>query len=183
LNAMPLDWSEQLQAAYPKRSGPSGWKGMRLMLAIRRALFESTWEQIIDGCKNYKAYCQASGREGSDFVQAPQRFIEDGSYLETFTFKAAEDPKITEHKRKEAERRGRAVVSGRALFPPLECDPLESTAAFETRIYLAKSSPARPPINSSIPGAITHGVPDDSEATARLSNRISSLAGRMRIAK
>ena len=66
---LPIDWSEQLQSAYPKRSGPCGWRGMRLMLALRRALMDSSWEEIIDGCKNYKAYCQASGKEGTDYVQ------------------------------------------------------------------------------------------------------------------
>lgn len=165
MNQMPLDWSEQLQAAYPQRAGPSGWKGMRLMLACRRALMDYTWEQIIDGCKNYKSYCQASGREGTDFVQTPQRFIEDCSFLEELTFKAPEDPKIIEARAKEADRWRRAREAAAKLSPALEAHPLESVAAFETRIAMQ--------ING----------PKNSRPSAQLSAKVHELAGRMRISK
>lgn len=167
MNEMPNDWSEQLQAVYPKRSGPSGWKGMRLMLALRRALMTSTWEEIIDGCKNYAKYCQESGSEGSSFVQAPQRFIEDGSFLEEFTHQAAVDPKIAEIKRKEADRFTRAIEAGSRLG--LEPVRGECAAAFETRISLHRNS--GPTDGPRIPVA------------SEIRDRIASLAGRMRIAK
>jgi hypothetical protein len=136
---MPLDWSAQLCNAYPRRSGPSGWHGTRLMLALRRALIDSTWEQIIDGCKRYKAYCQASGKEGTDYVQAPQRFIEDQSYLEQFTHQVPEDPRVIEARAKENARLQRAISAGRNLSTPLDPYPGESAASFETRIMLAAS--------------------------------------------
>lgn len=167
MTELPIDWSEQLQAVYPKRSGPSGWKGMRLMLALRRALLDSTWEQILDGCKNYAKYCQESGSEGSSFVQAPQRFIEDGSFLEEFTHQAAVDPKVAEQKRREAERFTRAVEAGSLLgLEPLRG---ECAASFETRIAMHRNS------------GPTDGPRGD--VSSEIRDRIASLAGRMRIAK
>lgn len=167
MNVMPTDWSEQLQSVYPKRSGPSGWKGMKLMLALRRALFDSTWEQIIDGCKNYARYCEEGGKTGSDFVQAPARFIEDGSYLEQFTFAAAVDPKVAAHKAQEALRWGRASELAAHLSVPRY--PQDSLEAFESRIRLAETRP--PP----------RRVSDN--AGGELSGRIADLANRMRVAK
>src|SRR6266404_755346 len=166
MNVLPTDWSEQLQRVYPRRSGPSGWRSMKLMLALRRALFDSTWEQIIDGCKNYREYCQAGGIEGSTFVQAPARYIEDGSYLETFTHQAAQDPKIIEAKHREAARMERAVDAARALDPALTPHPQECAAAFESRVRFAASAPSLKPGRS-----------------AELDARIAALTGRMRVAK
>lgn len=145
------------------------------MLACRRALFESTWEQIVNGCKNYKAYCQASGREGSDFVQAPQRFIEDGSFLEEFAYQVPADPKVTEHRAKEAERFDRARAAGLQIgLHPMQG---ECAAAFETRIRMQQDRlPSRP---VRVEG-IESGRP---ELSGQLTSRISSLAERMRIAK
>jgi hypothetical protein len=150
---------------------------MKLMLALRRALFDSTWEQIIDGCKNYQKYCQAGGIEGSAFVQAPTRYIEDGSYLETFTHQAAEDPKKVELKRLESERMQRAVERAIQTGSALRPHPQEPAAAFETRIDLERTHQR---------GDRTQPTGFPAQPDARLDavgRRVSSLADRMRIAK
>lgn len=134
------------------------------MLAVRRALLDSTFEEVLSGCENYKTYCQASGIEGSSFVQAPQRFIEDGSFLEEFTYKAAEDPRIAEQKSREAARRSK--VESAARLAGIGFDIRDSTASIQTSIDLAASRG-----NGS--GAVHPEV----------SGRISELTARMRIAK
>ena len=167
MNDLPVDWSARIEAAYPKRAGPSGWRGMRLMLAIRRALMESTFEEILDGCEKYKAFCQQSGIEGSIYVQAPIRFIEDGCYLEDFVYVRPEKPEVIEARNKEADRWRRAREAAAKLSPPLEAYPGESAGSLETRVEMAR----------------TRGPDKPAAATADLHGRISSLAERMRIAK
>lgn len=166
ISDIPICWAAELKAAYPRRSGPTGWASMKLLLACRRALMESTWQEIIDGCERYKAYCIQSGREGTDFVQNPLRFIEDGCYLEDFTYQAPqtkEEAARADHERKSNERMDTARTVGSRLTPPLSPDPGECVAAFETRIRMAQSNPP------AIPGDIRR--------------RISSLMDRQRVTK
>jgi hypothetical protein len=146
---------------------------MRLLLACRKALFESTWEQILNGCQRYKAYCQASGREGTEFVLKPQKFIEDGCYLEEYEYKAPEDPKIIEARQKEQTRWAEARLLASRLDPVLEPMQHECISAFETRVRFAAADG-----RNHAPATVGSNVRFD-EARAR----ISSLTDRMRIAK
>jgi hypothetical protein len=178
VNDIPVMWATELQSAYPKRSGPSGWGSMKLLLEVRRALRESTWEQLIRGCENYKAYCQASGKEGTDFVQNPLRFIADGCYLEEFTFEAPktkEEAAKSEHQRKEAERWAIAKRAGGELQPPLVPDPIESISNFETRIRMSHVNAGRP--GNSPAGRIRTA---DQGVDPRLADRVSSLTARLK---
>lgn len=166
MNDIPIMWAAELKAAYPRRSGPTGWASMKLLLACRRALMESTWQEIIDGCERYKAYCIESGREGTDFIQNPLRFIEDGCYLEDFTYQAPqtkEEAARAELKARDGERMAKAVEAGGRLTPPLSPDPGECVAAFETRIRMAQSNPPAIPVD--------------------VRRRISSLTDRLRVTK
>lgn len=140
MNDLPLDWSAQLQSAYPKRSGPCGWTSVRLMLALRSALQQSTWEQIIDGCKRYKRYCEQSGKEGTDFVQNPLRFIADGCYAEAFEYKAPETKEQKERRElaeRDRERINKTLEVGRRLIPPVLPLPGDTAASYETRVRMA----------------------------------------------
>lgn len=162
MNIFPVDWTDQLKAVYPQRSGPCGWASLKLMLELRNALRSHTWEQILDGCRNYKAYCAQSGKEGSDFVQTPLRFIADGCYAETFAFQAPQTSECQARERTraaDARRMAEAAAIGGRLVPPLTAYPHESVAAFETRIKLARpsESPRTP-----------HLVRDISTLTAKL---------------
>ena len=129
------------------------------MLAVRRALMDSTFEQVVNGCENYRTYCRAAGVEGTDFVQSPLRFISDGSFAEEFIYKAPEDPKVAEAKARAADRDVRARERGDRLG--LVRDHLESVGAFETRCMLEETKPASHDVRS----------------------RISSLTDRMRMQK
>src|SRR6185312_3231712 len=106
MNQMPIDWLDVLKVEYPKRSGPMRWP--RVFLPVRRALMETSWVDLISGVKRYAEYCKASGKEGSDYVVAPESFFKDEIYLETFEYKAPEDPKVIEARNKEADRWRRA---------------------------------------------------------------------------
>lgn len=155
----------------------------RVFLKVRRALFETSWADCMEGVKRYAKYCQEAGIEGSAFVIAPARFFEDEIYLEDLTFLPTEDPKVAEHKRKESERWARALeaasrlgvggsVAGAEGLRPMQG---ECVAAFETRIRLAQDGIGR-----------GHGGRGGNNEGARagggeLSNRITSLSERMKI--
>ena len=136
---LPISWADELKAVYPQRSGPSGWGSMKLMLELRRALQTSTWERILDGCKSYKAYCDQSGKTGTDYVQTPLRFIGDGCYLEEFTYQAPQtqaDKDRSQAQQRDAARLAEITRLGSTLNPPLSRYPQESIASFETRVRL-----------------------------------------------
>ena len=96
MNPMPPDWNDQLQTAYPIRSGPAGWGGFKLLLAIRRALQTETWDTIMAGVKRYKAWCDANGRTGTELVMKPQSFFEQAVYLEDLGPVAAKAKTVAE---------------------------------------------------------------------------------------
>lgn len=145
------------------------------MLALRRALFDSTWEQIIDGCKNYKAYCQAAGKEGTEYVQAPQRFIEDQSYLESFAYQIPKTKdELARDELRAKEVAALVALAGRADAVGLAKYDLESSGSFRTRIELAERAPGYSN------GSYTTKC---SEAGNISGSRISALVDRMRISK
>lgn len=173
MHDIPITWLLQLQEAYPLRSGPSGWNGMKMMLAVRRALMDHTWETIIDGCQRYKAYAKASGREGTEFVLKPQKFIEDGCFLEEYAYKAPQDPKIIEARQQEQARWDIARSAARDLPEALTPYPLESIGSFETRIEIART-------RTRSDERVVSPIQSDDRS---VSNRIADLTQRLRLAK
>lgn len=177
MNELPCDWAKVLMEAYPDRSGVNGWGSVRLLLVLRSALQQNTWQEVIDGCQRYKEYCQKTGIEGSVYVQAPYRFISEQSYLETFEHKAPEDPKIIEARTKEQTRWAIARSAAGDLPQALEPYPLESVGSFETRI---ETSRTRGPNRIDAP----HNVHPVGEANhGDIHGRIADLTQRLRIAK
>lgn len=176
MNALPSDWTAQLQAAYPKRSGPCGWGGMKLMLGVRKALLNTDWETILHGVKGYKSFCEQAGIQGSTFVKTPVNFFEEGVYLEELTFQAKEDPKVSEAKRKEAKRWEEACGNAKRLGPPLSPWPQESIGAFESRVKMAATHEHRPAAVSRAADPVLRS------SAADLHGRISSLANKLKSA-
>ena len=148
MNNMPVDWINQIKAEYPARSGGLGWLDMRLMLAVRRALLTHTWEQITDAIKAYKAYCQQSGKEGSELVLKPKSWFEQGGYAEEWRYQVKQDPVAIEKARQSDALDRRADEAGARVG--LTRHALESRAAFETRVRMAEmhnaSQPASTPV-------------------------------------
>ena len=177
------------------------------MLAVRSAVNEHGWEVLLNGCQRYKDFAQASGREGTAFIQTPERFIAERSFLEDFGYEA---PKTREQiaseaaSRADGERLQRAQANGARLG--LSLRPLESVGSFETRIRLAETghrteSDGYPSANGRptaeqlaskesigrIPEnvAIRHGTRqmDTSDRERTVMGQVASLAGRMRVGK
>lgn len=165
MNAMPIDWLDQLKREYPKRSGPMSWP--RVFLKLRRALIETNWDEIMEGVKRYAKYCQDAGTEGSSFVVAPARFFEDEIYLESLTFTPAKDPKVAAHEAQAAERWDRASRLANDLS--VERYRGDSIDTFEERIRAVQ--------NGRLP------QPSQGRTEHPLSARITDLANRMRITK
>lgn len=166
MNAMPIDWLDQLKREYPKRSGPMSWP--RVFLKLRRALIETNWDEIMEGVKRYAKYCQDAGTEGSSFVVAPARFFEDEIYLESLKFEQPQTKEQTakaEIARKESDRMERCIADAARLGCPLRPYPQESAAAFETRVAIERDRDR----------TVSSG--------GDLGERIRGLANHMRIAK
>lgn len=144
----------------------------RVFLKLRRALIETNWDEIMEGVKRYAKYTQEAGTEGTAFVLTPARFFEDEIYLESLSFQIPEDPKITAHKRKEAEHLGRVEREG--ILLGLERYPLESIAAFETRIRMSTVNAGRTQSKDNRPDS------GSGKGNPELSARIASLTARMK---
>lgn len=184
MNELPIDWSDQIQKVYPKRSGPSGWKGMKLMLALRRALINSTWDEILNGCENYKTYCTQAGIEGSTFVQNPIRFIEEGSYEEEFIYRAPkskDDIAREQIAANEGLRWAKAKAAGKSLRCPITPMLKESVGSFETRVRLLENDHGYG--SGAVAGSGGENAERDRISAERLSGRISQLVGNMRAVK
>lgn len=173
MNSMPPTWLDELKREYPQRSGPMRWP--RVFLPVRRALQETTWDELIAGVKRYAEYCKASGKEGSDYVSSPENFFKDEIYNEVLVWKAPEKPEVIESRNKEADRWRCAREAAGKLSPPLEAMPGESVGSFETRISLGIArGPSRQIVQGSLQADIQGRDTD-------LASRISSLAERMRV--
>lgn len=137
--SLPHDWSQQLQSAYPKRSGPCGWMGTRLMLAIRRALMTTTWENLLEKAKEYRTYCQQSGTEGTVYTLKPESWLDQGIYLEDLIFQEPVSPKeAVAQDRKIREASALSVAKKRAEALGIPYGPLDSLEALETRCKRAE---------------------------------------------
>jgi hypothetical protein len=67
--------------AYPDRSGGQPWR--KAVKAINaRIAAGSTWNEIIEGARRYAAYCEATGKVGTEFVMQAATFVgPDRHYL------------------------------------------------------------------------------------------------------
>lgn len=161
MNEMPVNWLVELSEAYPKRSGPCGWNGMKMLLCVRRALLESTWIEIMNGVKRYAKFCSQAGKEGTEYVLSPKAFFDDAVYLEELSFQAPQTKEQQELARiavRDGSRMERACAAGKAFgLSPMAG---ESVGSFETRVQLAQR--------------------DAPTVRGDLGERISSLANRLK---
>ena len=71
---LPDDWLQQLKDAYPKRYGGQGWAALRRLVPARIAE-GFTWDEILDGTKAYKKFCEHTGKTGSELVKQAKTFF------------------------------------------------------------------------------------------------------------
>ena len=63
----------EFKSIYPKRSGTQRWD--RAKKAINARLKKgATWEQILDGARRYAAFCEATGKVGTEYVMQAATF-------------------------------------------------------------------------------------------------------------
>ena len=89
--SLPKDWLDQIKSAYPKRSGGQGWGLLKKKIPslIRQG---STFEELIEGAKRYKAFCVADGSEGSCYVKQAITFYGPGEWwMEDWDLPEAKD--------------------------------------------------------------------------------------------
>jgi len=76
---LPPDFLAQLRASYPKRSGGQGW-GHVPKLIHRAVSAGASWQEILDGTKAYKRWCDLTGKTGSEFVKQASTFFGPGMW-------------------------------------------------------------------------------------------------------
>ena len=68
----PPEFTE-FKLLYPKRSGTQPWK--RALKAINARLKKNAlWQDILDGTKRYAAYCDTTGKSGTEYVMQAATF-------------------------------------------------------------------------------------------------------------
>lgn len=127
---LPPDYVEQLRAEYPRRYGDQGWIAVRTLIP-RAITAGSTWNEILEGTKAYKRYCDQTGKTGTELVKQAKTFYgpnqlwtEDYSPPE----KAKSPAQIAEARRWDGLR-NRAVASG--FREPMS---VESADVYETAL-------------------------------------------------
>lgn len=70
---LPTEYWEILKAEYPRRYGDQGWIAVRTL--VPRALTGgATWEEILEGTRAYKRFCDATGKTGTELVKQARTF-------------------------------------------------------------------------------------------------------------
>lgn len=129
---LPSNYVEILQAEYPKRYGDQGWIAVRTLIP-RAITAGSTWNEILEGTRSYKRYCDMTGKTGSELVKqartfygANQLWTEDYSPPE----KAKNPVEQALERRWEGLRKRAQTVGFRAAYP------VESADVYETALKL-----------------------------------------------
>ena len=69
-----FDWWLDFKLAYPHRAGDQGWR--KAQRAAHARISEGhTAAEIMDGAKRYSAFCEASGKSGTEFVKQACTFL------------------------------------------------------------------------------------------------------------
>jgi len=68
------EWWLDFKLAYPERSGDPGWRKAQKAANARMAEGHSARE-FIDGAKRYAAFCEATGKVGTEFVKQASTFL------------------------------------------------------------------------------------------------------------
>jgi uncharacterized protein YdaU (DUF1376 family) len=67
-------WFVELQLRYPRRSGSQQWR-RALRAGLARLAEGHTGEQILAGAQRYAAFCAATGKTGTEYVQQAATFL------------------------------------------------------------------------------------------------------------
>jgi hypothetical protein len=129
---LPAEYWEILKAEYPRRYGDQGWIAVRTL--VPRALTAgATWDEILEGTRSYKRFCDATGKTGTELVKQAKTFYGPQQlWTEDYsppTPKKSAAQTILEQRW--SKLRARAVAIG--FRAPL---PVESPDVYETALRL-----------------------------------------------
>ena len=79
MSELPEDFLDQIKAIYPSRSGGQGWPNTRKAI-MRHVKNGTSFEDIIAGTKKYAAWCDATGKTGTELVKMAQTFFGPGEW-------------------------------------------------------------------------------------------------------
>ena len=96
---IPEDWFKQIKEAYPKRSKGKGYGWPDAFKKIQERMSEGhSFEDILEGTKNYCAGTKLSGDYGTEFVKQASTFFGPGlHFLDEYE---TEDPEEVREYRK-----------------------------------------------------------------------------------
>jgi len=77
--SLPPDFLSTLRALYPKRSGGQGW-GHVPKLVQRAVAMGSPWEEILEGVRSYRKWCDVTGKTGTEYVKQASTFFGPGMW-------------------------------------------------------------------------------------------------------
>lgn len=132
-NGLPSEYWEILKAEYPRRYGDQGWIAVRTL--IPRALTAgATWDEILEGTRAYKRYCDETGKTGTELVKQAKTFF-GPNQLWTEDYSAPAKPKSASEIA--AERRWESLKERARLAGFRGPHAIEPADAYETalRIY------------------------------------------------
>jgi hypothetical protein len=131
---LPPDWLDQLKKEYPQRYGDQGWIAVRTL--VPRALSAgATWDEILNGTRAYRTYCEANAKVGTEYVKRAQNFYGPN---QGWTEDYAPPPKPKTQKEIRDERRWEALRAraGASAFRPPTL--VESADVYETALRQAE---------------------------------------------
>lgn len=126
---LPSDWFEQIRKEYPRRDGDQGWVAVRTLIP-RAITYGSSWEEILNGTRAYKAYCERKGIAGTEYVKQAKTFYgASQAWLEDWTPPVVQSPQQLAVERRWDSLRARASAAGFR-----EPHAVESPDVYETQL-------------------------------------------------
>jgi hypothetical protein len=76
---MTFELFQQIKSLYPKRSGGQGWGHVPKLLA-RAVAQGATQEEILEGVRAYRRWCDFTGKTGTEYVKQASTFFGPGQW-------------------------------------------------------------------------------------------------------
>lgn len=139
---LPTDWLDQLKREYPRRDGPQWWLRVRTLLPQSFSA-GATWEDVLEGTRAYRAYCDRQQMTGTQYVKPACNWYDYRTQGWTEDYAPPQKPKT--QKEIGEERRMEALLARGAACAFRPPSPVESADVYETALRLAERERAASP--------------------------------------
>jgi hypothetical protein len=102
---LPADWLEILKREYPRRDGPHWWLRVRTLLPQSLSA-GAKWEDILEGTRAYRGYCDRQGITGTAYVKPACNWFDYRTQGWTEDYAPPPKPKSPQDLRQEARWAG-----------------------------------------------------------------------------